>query len=110
MWHEAHDPLGCYLLGASVLTPAQRAVRRAPTHAGFDTGESVAAPTLRPRISTKPFDRDQVQREADELVSLARSVARDAGQAQKGVRPKGLSANLRKIERLAKQLRRELRI
>lgn len=96
------------LLGLPAFIPAQHGARRPPIRMGFDSDPLVPAPTSRSQTPTERADGGQVQRDADELVSLAKSVSGDVGQTRKGIRPRDLEHNLKRIEKLAKQLRGEL--
>lgn len=51
---------------------------------------------------------EKLRREAEELASLARSIPSDVNQTSKGVLPKDLSDKLKRIEKLAKQIRNGL--
>lgn len=62
-------------------------------------------PPMSPR---RTIDLDKCKRDADELVALAQSVPADVDQTSKGVIPKDLAEKLKKIEKLAKQLRGQL--
>jgi len=75
---------------------------------GFDSDPLAAPPASCPRTVAEQPNLEQVQRDADELVSLAKSVSGDVGQTRKGIRPRDLDENLKKIEKLAKHLRGEL--
>ena len=58
---------------------------------------------------TKPkIDAAQVKRDADELAKLAGEIPAAVDKANRGVIPQDLSNRLKRIEKLAKQLRREL--
>jgi hypothetical protein len=59
------------------------------------------------RRGTK-YDLAKVKRDADELASLAQSVPPEVDQTTKGVLPKDLGEKLKRIEKLAKQLRSEI--
>ena len=50
----------------------------------------------------------ELQKQADELVSLAQQVHTDTQRASQGVLDKDLKAKLKRIEKLSKQLRDEL--
>jgi hypothetical protein len=50
----------------------------------------------------------QVKQEADELSKLAQSIPPDVDKAAKGQLPQDLAARLKQIEKLSKQLRREV--
>jgi len=54
------------------------------------------------------LDYAQLKHDADELAALAQSVPADVDQASKGVLPKDLAEKLKRIEKLAKQLRNRL--
>lgn len=60
---------------------------------------------IRPRV-----DPAKVKSEADEIARLAQSVPAQITQAAHGVLPKDLGPNLKQIEKLTKQLRRELNL
>jgi len=97
------------LLGLPALIPAQHsAARRPPIRMGFDSDPLAAPPASGPRTVAEQPNLEQVQRDADELVSLAKSVSGDVGQTRKGIRPRDLDGNLKRIGKLAKQLRGEL--
>jgi len=51
---------------------------------------------------------DQVKQEADELSKLAQSIPPDVDKMTKGQLPQDLAARLKQIEKLSKQLRREI--
>jgi hypothetical protein len=51
----------------------------------------------------------QVQRDADQLASLARDLPDEVGQLSRGTRPKDLDQKLKDIEKLSKRLRSDLR-
>jgi len=50
----------------------------------------------------------QVKQEADELAKLAQSIPPDVDKITKGQLPQDLAARLKQIEKLSKQLRREV--
>ena len=54
------------------------------------------------------IDAAQVKRDAEELAKLAGEIPPGVEQANKGVLPKDLNERLKRIEKLSKQLRREL--
>ena len=62
-------------------------------------------PSATPR---RTIDLDKVKHDADELAALAQSVPPDVEQTAKGVLPKDLGSKLKRIEKLAKQLRSQL--
>jgi hypothetical protein len=53
-------------------------------------------------------DAAKLQRDADELARLAASIPSDIDQTAKGVLPKDIVGKLKRIQKLAKQLRSEL--
>ena len=61
-----------------------------------------------PAARRATLDSGKLKREADELAALAQSVPRDVDQTSKGALPKDLGEKLRKIEKIAKQLRNGL--
>jgi hypothetical protein len=56
------------------------------------------------------IDRAQVRHDADELSRLAQSVSTEVADTEKGTLPKDLNENLKKIQKLSKQLRDELKL
>jgi hypothetical protein len=59
-------------------------------------------PAMNSRITIDPA---KLRRDADELATLAQSVPTEVDQTTKGVLPKDLNDKLKRIEKLAKQLR-----
>lgn len=55
-----------------------------------------------------PIKAAQVKQEADELSKLAQSIPPDVDKVAKGQLPQDLLARLKQIEKLSKQLRREV--
>jgi len=53
-------------------------------------------------------DPAKLRRDADELAALAQSIPPEVDQTTKGVLPKDLSEKLKRIEKLAKQLRSQV--
>ncbi len=60
---------------------------------------------MRPRSA---IDSVKLRHEANELAALAQSVPSEVDQTTKGVLPKDLGDKLKRIEKLAKQLRDQL--
>ena len=54
------------------------------------------------------IDVRQVRQQADELAKLASGVPRDVSHLQQGLLAKDLNNNLKRIEKISKQLRQEL--
>jgi hypothetical protein len=105
---------GCKLLLAFVLLGAQH-----PT-----TGATIPAPLPSPEPrSDLPIDQPpsvvhgdrrqalnlhKIKAQADQLTKLAQSISPDINKVSKGEMPGELIKNLKQIEKLSKQLRREL--
>lgn len=60
------------------------------------------------RLQRRPLDAAQLKRDAAELAKLAQSIPPEIEQVGKGRLPKDLNGQLKRIEKLSKQLRREL--
>jgi len=54
------------------------------------------------------IDAVQLQREADELFSLAQSIPTDINSVAKGILPEDVLEELKRIEKLSKRLRGEI--
>lgn len=61
-----------------------------------------------PPIARRTIDFGKVKHDADELAVLAQSLPPDVDQTAKGILPRDLGAKLKRIEKLAKQLRSQL--
>ena len=59
-------------------------------------------------VKPKPADPAQLQRDAKELASLAQLIPPEVEQLKAGRLPKDLDGQLKRIEKLSKQLRREI--
>jgi len=59
-------------------------------------------------VKRQPADPAQVQRDAKELASLAKLIPSEVEQLKTGRLPKDLDDQLKRIEKLSKQLRREI--
>jgi hypothetical protein len=68
-------------------------------------GERNVPPPLNQRPAT---DVAKLRREADELATLAQSVPPGVDQATRGILEKDLTEKLKRIEKLAKELRSEI--
>jgi hypothetical protein len=68
-------------------------------------GEKDVPPPTNQRTSV---DAAKLRRDADELATLAQSVPPAVDQTTKGMLPKDLAERLKKIEKLAKQLRSQI--
>jgi hypothetical protein len=62
-------------------------------------------PPLNQRATVDPA---KLRHDADELAALAQSIPPEVDQTTKGILPKDLSEKLKRIEKLAKQLRNQL--
>ena len=63
----------------------------------------------RPQAAVR-LDGAQIRRDADELSRLALMISREAGDTEKGALPKDLAENLKKLQKLSKRLREELKL
>ncbi len=57
---------------------------------------------------TKGVDRARVKRDAEELARLAQSFSLEVAKVERGAVSKDLNENMKRIQKLCKQLRREL--
>ncbi len=62
-----------------------------------------------PRRIRVPFDSTKLKRDAETLAQLAQSIPPQVEQTQKGLLPSDLLDNLKRIEKLARHLRRQLK-
>jgi hypothetical protein len=82
-----------------------------PIPPGVRQADQIDARSQRDTPSPTPrrtLDLDKLKHDADELAALAQSVPPDIDQTAKGVLPKDLGSKLKRIEKLAKQLRTQL--
>jgi hypothetical protein len=82
-----------------------------PVPPGMRKADQVEAQSERDNPAPSPrrsIDLEKLRRDADELAALAQSVPPDVEQTTKGVLPKDLGEKLKRIEKLAKQLRSQL--
>jgi len=61
-----------------------------------------------PRVARPRVEPGQLNNQARELAKLAESIPSDVDKVGKGLLPKDLNARLKRIEKLSKQLRREI--
>jgi hypothetical protein len=98
-------------LGILFCTPAPFAQSR-PILPGIRQADQADAQSQRdmppPPNQRATIDPAKVRRDADELAALAQSVPPEVDQTTKGVLPKDLNEKLKRIEKLAKQLRSQL--
>jgi hypothetical protein len=62
----------------------------------------------RPARQTQNVDATRLRQDANELANLAQSIPPAIGQTTKGLLPKDLDQKLKRIEKLAKQLRSQI--
>ncbi|GEM_PF-2914060 len=108
--------LGCKFLLAFVLLGAQHAGSNLPIPTPFPPpGRSLPGlPIDQPPVVVHGDRRQSsnprlMKKQADKLAKLAQSISPDIDKVGKGEMPKELIANLKQIEKLSKQLRRELK-
>jgi len=82
-----------------------------PFPPGMREADQIAnRPEKSPQVTAKhqPADPAELQREAKELASLAQLIPSEVEQLKTGQLPKDLNAQLKRIEKLSKQLRSEI--
>jgi len=97
LWLSSSSPL---TQGSRPVPPGIHEAQRAENQAQHNE--------VPPQTQRQGIDAAKLKRDADELASLAQSIPHDVDQTTKGILPGDLSAKLKKIEKLAKQLRRQL--
>jgi hypothetical protein len=100
------------LLGVAILL-SLFSFSTTPQHAkpaGISTGDTLANQQVEPPMKASPrqINIDQVNSETQELRRLADGLPAQIDQVTKGQLPKDLSDNLKRIEKLAKQLRSQI--
>jgi len=98
------------VLFCSLLAPGQQQ-ERIPV--GIEKARQVRSrpdvpPQFKPLPASRLADPAGLQREADELAKLAQLIPSEVEQVRTGRLPKDLNQRLKRIEKLSKQLRREL--
>jgi len=85
------------------MTPIPRGVRQA------DQAETQTQKNIPPAI-TQPAHVDvaKLRQDADELAKIAQTIPPDVSSIQKGLLPKDVIEKLKQIEKLSKQLRKQL--
>ncbi|MGA8213040.1 MAG: hypothetical protein WB799_05575 [Candidatus Sulfotelmatobacter sp.] len=74
-----------------------------------DQAEAQSQKDMPPPLNQRaPIDFAKLRHDADELAGLAQSVPPEVDQTTKGVLPKDLGEKLKRIEKLAKQLRSQI--
>ena len=97
------------LLFALMLASAASTQTTRPIPPGIRQAEQPHTGTdIPPATPRRTIDLDKLKHDADELSALAQSVPPDVDQTAKGVLPKDLASKLKRIEKLAKQLRSEI--
>jgi hypothetical protein len=82
-----------------------------PVPPGVREADKLTNPAdIPPQVTAKrrPTDPAQLQRDAKELASLAQLIPSEVQQVENGRLPKDLDGQLKRIEKLSKQLRREI--
>jgi hypothetical protein len=97
-------------LGILFSAPAMLAQRPgAPSLNQAEQAEAKSQKDMPPPLSQRgAIDVVKLQRDAEELASLAQSVPPEIDQTSKGLLPKDLTEKLKRIEKLAKQLRSQI--
>lgn len=70
--------------------------------------DKIGFPTSAAQPPKPKFDTAQSKRDAEELAELAKMIPPAVDQANKGLMSKDLNDRLKRIEKLSKQLRRQL--
>lgn len=78
------------------------------TQPGLHRQKTNLPPIQAPQPVKPKFDFAQATRDAEELAGLAKEIPPGVDQANKGLVSKDLNDRLKRIEKLSKQLRREL--
>jgi len=101
------------LLSCVFILPCSAGAQAHPIPPGIRQADRTEAQTQNnippPASPRATVDYAQLKRDADELAALAQSVPADVDQTGKGVLPKDLAEKLKRIEKLAKQLRNRLK-
>jgi hypothetical protein len=97
-------------LGILFCAPAMLAQRPgAPSLNQAEQAEAKSQKDMPPPLNQRgPVDVVKLKRDAEELASLAQSLPPAIDQTSKGLLPKDLSEKLKRIEKLAKQLRSQI--
>lgn len=74
-----------------------------------DQTESQTDKNIPPPITQRVrFDMARLRQDADELARIAQTIPPDVSSIQKGLLPKDMSEKLKQIEKLSKQIRKQL--
>ena len=102
----------CVVALVLVLLSSAASAQGRPGPPGLRQAEQTEAQSERnipPPLSRRPaMDLAKIKLEAQELAALAQSVPPEVDQTAKGTLPKDLGEKLKKIEKLAKQLRSQI--
>jgi hypothetical protein len=82
-----------------------------PVPPGIREADKLSNPAdIPPQVTAKrqPADPARLERDAHELASLAQLIPSEVQQVENGQLPKDLDGQLKRIEKLSKQLRREI--
>ena len=85
------------------MTPIPRGVRQAD-QTETQTEKNIPPPILQPAH----LDLAKLRQDADELAKIAQTIPPDVSSIQKGLLPKDVIEKLKQIEKLSKQLRKQL--
>ena len=99
---------GALLLALLQMNPSWGRHTQPGLHEPGLQGQKNNPPMQAPQPVTPKFDAAQVMHDAEELAALAKEVPPGIDQANKGLISKDLNDRLKRIEKLSKQLRREL--
>ncbi len=95
-----------------ILFCASPMLAQRPGAPSLNQGEQAEAKSQRdlppPLNQRVPIDVVKLKRDAEELAALAQSVPPEVDQTSKGLLPKDLTEKLKRIEKLAKQLRSQI--
>jgi len=101
--------LGLTLLFVCLQQPFPPPTVNIPPHPAVERRSPIDQPEVVKQTSKRRHvNGEQLLREAYELANLADEVPSSVQQANKGLLPKDLNERLKRIEKLSKQLRREL--
>jgi hypothetical protein len=95
------------LLLSTSLVSAQR-VRPAGQHEAAQASAKFEKNVPPPAFQPQGTDLNQLMQDADELAGLAQSIPPAVDQTTRGLLPKDLDQKLKRIEKLAKQLRSKI--
>jgi hypothetical protein len=89
--------------------PPGASIRSAPTPAAMQQPLVFRMPVrTQPPLPRRPVDQAKVERITGQLESLLKAVQPEVSEASKGQLPRDLIPNLKRIEKLSKQLRHEI--